>query len=331
MKVLHIGKKGNMEKYSARDSFLYALERVDAPSGLPAEEYLAMAGDAEFIVADAITEVSAALMEGMPGLRLVHSEGVAFNRIDGEAARRLGVYVCNCKGANASAVAEQAVLLMLGMLRNVVRNDAAVRAGMQIETKEGYMQRGDLRELADCAVGLVGFGDIARATARLLRAHGVERIMYCKRHPLSPEEEAALGVRCLPLEELLAESDIVSLHLPVNDETAGIADGAFFGAMRDGTYFVNTARGELVDDAALVAALRSGRLAMAGLDTLDNEPVRPDHHLLSLPEEVAGRILFSPHIGGITASSFRRSYEMIWEDIRAAAEGRRPERVVNGL
>ena len=329
MKVLHIGKKGNMEKYSAPDSFLARLETADAYMGLAADEYIALAGDADFIVADAVGEVSGQLIERMPNLKLIHSEGVAFNRIDIETARRRHVFVCNSRGMNATAVAEQTILLMLGMLRNVAGNDRAVREGRQIAVKERYMADGDLRELADCAVGLVGFGDIAQATARLLRAHGVETICYYRRSPLSAPDEAALGVSYRPLAALLAESDIVSLHLPVSPETAGMADASFFGAMRNGAYFVNTSRGELVDDDALIAALQSGRLAMAGLDTLNHEPVQPEHPLLRLPPETAARLLFSPHIGGITASSFRRSYAMIWEDIRAAAEGRTPKCVVN--
>lgn len=318
-----------MERFSAPDSFLYELETAEAPIGLPPERYIELAGDADFIVADAIGSVPAALIEGMPNLRLIHSEGVAYNAIDVEAARRRRVYVCNSRGMNATAVAEQAVLLMLGMLRDVRGGDAAVRAGRQIQVKEAYMQRGDLRELADCAVGLVGFGDIARCTAALLRAHGVERIGYYKRAPLPAAEETALGVSYRPLEELLGGSDIVSLHVPVNEQTRGMADRAFFAGMKDGALFVNTARGELVDDEALIGALSSGKVAMAGLDTLDREPVQPDHPLLGLPEELADRLLFSPHIGGITAASFRRSYAMIWEDVRAAAEGRTPERVVN--
>ncbi|MCC8356815.1 MAG: hypothetical protein LJU34_03035, partial [Oscillospiraceae bacterium] len=133
----------------------------------------------------------------------------------------------------------------------------------------------------------------------------------------------------LPMEELLGRSDIVSLHLPVNEHTTGMADRAFFASMREGACFVNTSRGELVNDAALIEALQSGRLHMAGLDTLDHEPVQTDHPLLQVSEELAGRILFSPHIGGITAASFRRSYAMIWEDVQAVAEGRVPMRVVN--
>ncbi|MBR6951952.1 MAG: hydroxyacid dehydrogenase [Oscillospiraceae bacterium] len=329
MKLLHIGKANNLEKYAAPDSFLFQLERVSCPIGRTTDEYLAAAGDADFIIADAIGGVSGELIEAMPRLRLIHSEGVAYNRIDIEAARAKHVWVCNSRGMNASAVAEQTILLMLGLLRDVAGGDRAVRQGRQIDVKEGWMQRGDLRELPDCSVGLIGFGDIGRATARLLRAFGVKNILCAKRTPLSPEEEEAFGVRCCGLAQLLSESDIVSLHLPVTADTAGMADSAFFSAMKDGAFFVNTSRGELVDDRALIEAIASGKVAMAGLDTLDDEPVRPDHPLLNVPDAVAERLLFSPHIGGITAASFRRSYAMIAQDIRDAAEGRVPDRVVN--
>ncbi len=329
MKVLHIGKEGNMERYTVSTSFIEQLKKVSLPNGLDAAQYLEAAGDADFIIADAVAPVTRELIRGMPNLKLIHSEGVAFNSFDVEAATARHVYVCNCQGMNASAVAEQAILLMVGMLRDAVNNDAAVRTGAQIATKEGYMKRGDLRELADCSVGLVGFGDIAQATAKLLRAYGVEEIYYYKRHPLTQEAEQRLGVSYLPLEELLGRSDIVSLHLPVSPSTIHTADSAFFAQMKEGSYFVNTARGELVDDEALVDALASGKLAMAGLDTLDQEPVQPGHYLLRQPEDISRRLLFSPHIGGITASSFRRGYQMVWEDIQAVAEGRTPRRAVN--
>ena len=329
MKVLHIGKQGNMETYSAKDSFLYELETVDMPKGLPVREYLDKAGDADFIVADAIAAVPGDLIRGMKNLKLIHSEGVAFNSFDIETAREQKVYVCNSRGMNASAVAEQTILLMSGMLKNIIENDQAVRRGEQIQVKEGYMKRGDLKELSDCKIGLVGFGDIAKKVARLLLAYGVSTIYYYKRNVLSPGEEKEYHVQYLPLEELLKNSDIVSLHLPVNSSTEGMADARFFSLMKAGSFFVNTSRGELVDDEALIDGLKTGRVSMAGLDTLDHEPVQKDHPLLDLPEDLAGRLIFSPHIGGITASSFRRSYAMIWEDIRDAAEGRRPARVVN--
>ncbi|MDO4961188.1 MAG: NAD(P)-dependent oxidoreductase [Eubacteriales bacterium] len=330
MKILHIGKKGNMERFSAPDAPLYmdGNKICDMPMNLPAAEYIKAAGDAEHIIIDAIGDCRAELINGLPDLKSIHSEGVAFNRIDVEAASARGVIVAHSRGMNATAVAEQAILLMLGMLRNVAVNDRAVRDGVQIQAKEAYMINGNLTELADCSVGLVGFGDIARATAKLLTAFGVKNIYYYKRTPVSRELEEEYKVSFMALDELLAASDIVSLHVPVTPSTVKLADAEFFGKMKQGAYFVNTARGELVDDAALIDALRSGRLTMAGLDTLDNEPVSCEHPLLKA-EAVSGRILFSPHIGGITASSFKRSYAMIWEDIETVRSGAVPKRAVN--
>ena len=191
----------------------------------------------------------------------------------------------------AMAVAEQTLLLMVGVLRNVAQNDAKVREGLQIETKESYMANMNLYEMADFSVGLIGFGNIAKATAKLLNAYGVENIYYYKRTPLSEAEEKSLNVKYLPLDELLSKSDFVSMHTPVTSETKQMANDEFFGKMKEGSYFINTARGEVVDSYALVRALESGKIKMAGLDTVDNEPARKDHYLLNLPEETSKKIL----------------------------------------
>ncbi len=311
-----------MEQFTVPTAFTESLEKVCLPMGLPAEEYLRAAGDADFIIADAMGAVPGDLIRAMPNLKLIHSEGVGYNLIDLEAARERNVWVCNCPGMNAEAVAEQAVLLMSGLLKDVLRNDEAVREGRQIDVKEGYMRRADLKQLSDCSVGLLGFGAIGRATAKLLRAYGSE--IFChKRTPLTAEEEEELGVCSLPLDEMLMRCDIISLHLPVTPETENMCDDAFFAKMKRGSYFVNTARGELVDSEALVRAMEDGTVAMAGLDTLDHEPVGKDHVLLNA--SVSDRILFSPHIGGVTATSFRRGYEMTWSDIQKAAEGKEPD------
>lgn len=152
MKILHIGKQGNLQRFAAAEGFLNSLDLVDLKPDLPVEEYLNQAGDADFVIVDAITPIPGELIRQMPNLLAIHSEGVAFNAIDLKAADECGVYVCNAQGMNAMAVAEQTILLMVGMLRNVVVNDAAVRAGHQIEAKENYMQNGSLHELADCSV-----------------------------------------------------------------------------------------------------------------------------------------------------------------------------------
>lgn len=329
MKILHIGKKGNMERFTRMPDEVKAMEQADLPMNLPVSEYLKVAEDADIIIADAMAPVPAELINAMPYLKMICSEGVAYNSFDIDAAKAKGVFVTNNAGMNAMAVAEQTLLLMVGVLRNVAQNDAKVREGLQIETKESYMANMNLYEMADFSVGLIGFGNIAKATAKLLNAYGVENIYYYKRTPLSEAEEKSLNVKYLPLDELLSKSDFVSMHTPVTSETKQMANDEFFGKMKEGSYFINTARGEVVDSYALVRALESGKIKMAGLDTVDNEPARKDHYLLNLPEETSKKILFAPHIGGITVSSFKRGYDMIWENVLRLNNGQPPYRVVN--
>lgn len=327
-KLLVIGRQGLIEKYTP-DSSLYADYEISyVPVGTAVDELLAVGKDAEYIICDAIAPVPAEVIAGMPKLKVIHSNGVAFNRIDLEAAKKQQVYVCNCKGMNATAVAEQAILLMLGLLRDVCGGDRAVREGRQIQVKEGYMGAGSLKELGDCTIGLVGFGDIARATARLAKVFGA-KVCYYDVFRAKAETEQECGAEYRELDELLAVSDLVSLHLPVTKETEGMADEAFFAKMKAGACLVNTARGELVDEAALLEALRSGHLAGAALDTITGEPVQAGHPLLQAEPEVEAKLLFSCHIGGITGSSFRRGYEMIWSDFAKAAAGEKPDHVVN--
>lgn len=320
MKILVIGDKGKLAGYTKDPSLLEKFEIDYVPVRATDEEILAAGGDADIILADAISKVSANVIMQMDKLKMIHSEGVAYNAIDIEAARKKQVYVCNCKGMNATAVAEHTIMLMLGVLKDICVGDACVRTGKQIEKKTGYMVNASLKELRDCTVGLVGFGDIAKATARLLQAFGAKVLYY---RPSGPDAEEIYGTYC-ELDALLAQSDIVSLHLPVLEGTKDIADKEFFQKMKPGAYLINTSRGELVKEEDLLEALEQGILAGAGLDTVKGEPVGKDHILL--PEK---RIIFSCHIGGITASSFARGYEMIWEDIQLVAAGKEPKRIVN--
>lgn len=330
MKILHLGKKGNVEKYLPGPDYLEGTELVDLPITASEEEILEKAGDARYMIADAIAPVPGSLIRRMPQLKMIHSEGVAYNFFDIDAARECGVYVCNCKGMNAMAVAEQTLLLMLGVLRDVTGGDRAVREGRQIQVKEGYMARGDLYELSDFPVGLIGFGDIARCVAKLMQVFRVKTFYY-SRHRADRKTEEEYGVSYLSLDELCASCKIFSIHVPVTSETKNMIGKSFFEKIPRGSYLINTARGEVVDSAALAEAIRAGIIEKAGLDTVAGEPVVADNILVSQPPEIASRILFSPHIGGITASSFRRGYEMVWEDIRAAERGEKPGHIVNGL
>lgn len=328
MKILHIGKKGNVQRFSHSHYLEQTFDLVECNSGLSDEAYLQDGWDAEFIIVDAMTKVGGSLIEKMPKLKMIHSEGVGYNFIDLETAKNKKVFVCNCKGVNASAVAEQTLLLMLGVLRNVVLGDQAVRNAQQIQMKENYMKESNLRELSDLKVGLVGFGDIAQATAKLLHAFNVD-VYYYSHHQVSEEVEELFHVTYLPIEELLENCEMISLHLPVTDLTRNSINDDFFSKMKDQSYLINTARGELVDTNALIHALKTNKLKMAGLDTIAGEPVQKDNSLINQSKEILDKIVFSPHIAGITASSFKRSYEMTWIDIQLILNHQKPTHIVN--
>ena len=327
MKMVVIGDEARTRRFLPHDGLAQECPVAVVARGTSDEDILAEHSDAWFVMADAISPVSARLIEGMPDLKLIHSEGVAFNLIDLDAASKRGIPVCNCAGMNAAAVAEQAVLLMLACLRDFVNADAAVRAGHQIATKERMMVEG-ITELGECTVGLIGFGAIARATAQRLAPFGC-KLLYNKRHRLSPEEEDALGVEYASIEHIAQTCDIVSLHCPVTDDTRNMVNAAFLGSMKPTAILINTARGEVVDQHALAQALESGTIAAAGMDTLSPEPVEPDHPLLAAGPSVSSKVVLSPHIGGVTKGMFTRAHKLVWDNAARVLAGQQPLNKVN--
>lgn len=278
------------------------------PLGASADE-IGADGDADVLVVDAMGSVEKELIDVLPSLKLIQSEGVGYQGVDLEAAANRCVAVCNNPGINDTAVAEQAIMLMLSCLKNARNLDQAVRIGRQIETKKEYF--GKLKELSECTVGLIGFGKIARKTAQFLKPFGA-RVLYSNRTRYE-ELESEYSVSYVDMDTLLSESDIVSLHLPANSRTAGIADASFFNKMKCGVCFINTARGELVDNNALVEALLNGRLSMAGLDVIAPESVMPDNPLLD--KRIEDKILFSPHIGGLSSATVSKLYQGVLKNI----------------
>ncbi|MBQ9004653.1 MAG: 2-hydroxyacid dehydrogenase [Eggerthellaceae bacterium] len=327
MKLLVIGDEKRFLKYMPELDIVKACDVTVVDRGTPDEEIIRLAGAVDFIAADAVSPVSATLMDAFPDLKLIHSEGVAYNAIDVRAATERGITVCNNAGVNAGAVAEQTVLLMLACLRHVVEGDRAVRSGQQIQMKERLMVEG-LRELGDCKVGLVGLGNIAVETALRLHAFGCD-VSYWNRNRRPAGKEEQLHVTYLPLDELARTCDIVSIHVPVTPDTEKLVDAAFLESMKPDAILVNTARGEIVDQAALADALERGVIGGAGLDTLSPEPVPADHPLAKLSPDAANRLVVSPHIGGVTEGMFRRAWRTIWENIARAAVGETPVNIVN--
>ena len=291
---------------AARLAALEALEVEVCPEADEARFGTLMA-EAE-VLWHVLKPVTAAVVAAAPRLRLIQKIGVGVNTIDLEAARARGIAVCNLPGTNAPAVAELALLLMLGALRQVSRFDAAVRAGRGWSLDPAVQDR--LGELGGRTVGLVGYGAVPRALAPVLAALGC-RVLYTAR---APKPDALGGWR--PLEALLAEAEVVSLHLPLTAETERLIDAAALARMRPGAVLVNTARGGLVDQQALTEALRGGRLAAAGLDVFVEEPVDPAAPLLALPN-----VVLTPHVGWLTTGTFDRSLALAAENCRRLREG----------
>lgn len=329
MKILVLGNQKRYEKYMPDVSLARACELIYCPCGTSETQIIEIGKAADIIFSDAISPVTKYMIDHLPNLKMIHSEGAGYDKIDIQAAAEKGIYVCNNKGCNAKAVAEQTILLMLGVLRFVAVGDREVRAGRQIQMKEERMISG-IYDLSDATVGLVGFGDIGKATAQLLKAFG-SKVYYYTKHRKDEESEQFYGVEYLPLEEMLPLCDLVSLHMAVTEETINMVNSDFFEKMKDGAYLINTARGELVDGKALYEAIVSHKLGGAGLDTVYPEPVKKDNILLQLPEAEKDKVLFAPHLGGVTVGSFGRMHSHMWQNAERIACGERPDCVVNAI
>lgn len=329
MKILIFGPKARYDLYLPKFVKDMPVEPVFCTAPAPSLQAAADNPDAEVIFADAITPVSREMIDLLPRLKMIHSEGVAFNAIDTGAARERGIFVCNNKGCNAGSVAEHTVMLMLMALRCGIVGHTAVKAGEQIRFKERFMVS-NAPELGEQAVGIIGLGDIGRATVQLLRPFGCE-LFYYTAHRRSSQVEKELGIAYLPLEELAARCDILSLHCAVNDQTTHMVNEQFLSHIKPGAILVNTARGQLVDNLAVRQALIDGRLGGIAMDTLAPEPTPACHPLVDLPPEIADRAVYSPHLGGITGGVFRRAHRNMWNSVQLLLEGKRPNFIVNGL
>lgn len=329
LKILLLGPQSHYESYLPPLPIVAQSEVVYARRNLPDGDIAALCPDAEALVVDAMRPVPRELLEALPRLRLVQCEGVGYDRIDLAAARERGIFVCNTQGSNADGVAEQTVMLLLCLLRQAVYQDREVWQG-RFSPAELAVLKQPHRELSDCRVGLVGFGDIGQGVARRLAPFSCA-VFYHTPRPKSAAVEQACGAAWLPLDELAASCDLISLHCPITEETFHLVNDGFLGKLKPTAALVNTARGGVVDTAALCRALTEGRLAGAALDTFENEPTLEGNPILELPEEVRRRVILQPHIGGITTRFFRLGHQFIWENMALVAAGERPCRVVNGL
>lgn len=230
-----------------------------------------------------------------PGLKLVHKLGAGVNTIDVEAATAAGIAVANMPGANAPSVAEGTVLLMLAALRRLTELDRATRDGRGWPSDPTLGET--VRDIGGCTIGLIGYGNVAQRVERIVAAMGAT-VLHT-----STGDDGTPGWRTLP--DLLAVSDIVSVHVPLTEDTHALLDADRLATMKPGAVLVNTARGPIVDEAALADALRRGQLAAAGLDVFAAEPVPADNPLLELDN-----VVLTPHVTWYTADTMRRYLEL---------------------
>lgn len=267
--------------------------------------------DAEVLL-HILEPVTERILASAPRLQLVQKIGVGVNTIDLEAAKSHGVKVANMPGTNAQAVAESTLMLMLAALRNLAPFDRACRSGNGwSEENTPHQQPDDLGELRSRTVGLVGAGAVASRLIGPLQALGAH-VIYASRR-----EREDLGIERYSLDELLAASDVVSLHVPLTAETEDLIDREAIKLMKPGAVLVNTARGGLVEEVALVEALQSRRLRAAALDVLSEEPPAPDNRLLSLDN-----VVLTPHVAWLTRETLARSVDVALENVRRLRDGR---------
>ena len=248
------------------------------------------------------SEITAKMIAAAPRLKLIQLPQAGYDNVDVAAAARASVPVCNTPGVTAGSVAEHTLMLILATMRRLLECDASVR---KLEWPQLEMFRRGLHDLAEATLGIVGFGNTGRALARICRPLAGE-VLYYKRHRLPGDEEQQLGVTYAQMDDLLRRSDVVSLHVPLNEETRGLIGRRELSLMKRGAILINTARGPVVEHDALLEHMRAGRLRGAGFDVLWQEPLPPDSPLLTFDNMV-----FSPHV----ASS---SQEAAWECFRVA-------------
>ena len=284
----------------------------DGPIGRTA--LLKGVGDCEALVTMLTDRVDQELLVAAPRLKVVANFAAGVNNLDQDALRARGVIATNTPGVLGPATAEMAMALLLDVARGLSAGDRAVR-------RRDFPGWGPLyrmgRGLSGRRLGLVGFGSIGREMGRLARAFGMETV-YFQRRRLPEAEESALQARWLPLEELLRTSDVVSLHCPLTPETRGLISAQALAGMKPGSLLINTARGEVVDEAALARALKDGPLAGAGLDVYEREPeVHPD--LLGLEN-----VVLAPHLGSATAEAREAMALLAAGNVVQALAGKRP-------
>jgi len=267
-------------------------------------------------------KLAPALFEGT-SLRLVQVTGAGLDRLDKDALVRLKIPVANVPGGSNSAVAEYAVATASLLLRRFAWADAELKAGNYAPFR-ARMVADNLAGLEGLLVGVVGFGTIGVAVARAFHRMGC-RVCYHDPAPPDPNAGTAIEARALPLDELLATADVVTLHVPLVPATQGLIGDRELSRMKAGAVLIQGSRGGVIDETALVKHLQAGRLGGAAVDVYSTEPPPPDHPLLALDGEAARRLILTPHIAGVTRQASANLFRAAWQNVeRVVLRGEAP-------
>lgn len=289
---------------------------------LPEDEFMARLANADILVTEA-DQITASVLDRCPKLRMVVATRGDPVNVDIDAATEHGVFVTNTPGRNAQAVTELTAALMIMCARHVLpARDAMLDGTWASKPKSWAYLQFQGHELNGHVAGLVGMGAIGRKVSKLLLAFGMQVLAYDPY--LTKGQAESLGVELTGLDDLLRRSDFVSLHAPVTKETKGMIAKAQFSMMKSSAIFINSARAALVDEQALLEALKEKRIAGAGLDVFHREPLAATDPILKFDNVVA-----IPHIGGATGDVVRHQSEMVFGDIEAFLDGRVPKNLVN--
>ncbi len=304
----------------ARELLPAGMELVVADPTKP--EFYDAAADADYYLGSPRFGIGNEFFRAAPKLKLVQLTSAGYDRVDLEAARKAKVPVANNGGANSVAVSEHAVMLMLAVYKKLVYHHLNVVSGTW-RAKDFA----DVRtyELEGKRLGIIGLGNIGKKVARRVQGFDMD-VRYYDVLRLTEDQEDALGVRFALLNELLRTSDIVTLHVPLNDVTRKMISTRELGMMKRTAILINTCRGPVVDEDALHQALTAGTIAGAGLDVMVEEPPRKNHPLFSLPN-----VTFSPHSAGPTSDNWTKAYRNGFDNIQRVESGRSPFWVVPEL
>jgi len=287
------------------------------------EEVCRAVADATVIFGDGRhrTHITRRVIEAAPRLRLIQMLTVGYDEVDLEAADERGIPVTNTAGCNAVSVAEHAIMFMLVLLKKgVYAHESTLRGEWpQMELVLG----GKVLELGGKNLGILGLGAIGAEVAKMAQVFG-PHILYHKRSRLPVGDEERLGVEYAGFDELLKRSDILSIHVPLTPETRGMIGREEIATMKKGAILLNLARGGVVDEAALVEALKEGRLSGAGLDVFEDEPLGPDNVF-----DGVENVMLSPHLSGATKEMLGRAFRMCGENLARLFAGEKLEYVVN--